>query len=114
MLFALPLLLSAASIPPIATIPKRAGQCSWVRGRLSIYNGSSLNRIWVVGTGHLLALRDGDEDVPPAVWRMWNKSNPFDYELWGDFRVCAREPWIKGHMQHIRIRATRGTVLIAR
>jgi|GEM_PF-1585932 len=113
MLFALPLLLGAASVPPSTTIPRHAGQCSWVRGRLSIYNGSSLNRLWVVGTDHLLALRDDDQDVPPAVWRLWHKSNPFDYELWGDFRVCARERWIKGHMQHIRICAARRTVLIA-
>ncbi len=110
----LPLLLAAASTGPVATIPRSAGQCSWVRGRLSIYNGSSLNRIWVVGTGHFLALRDGDTAVPPAVQRLWNTGNPFDYELWGDFRVCARERWIRGHMQHVRITATRRTMLVKR
>ena len=107
----LPLLLVAAPTTSAATIPQRAGQCSWVRGRFSISNGSSLNRLWVVGSGHLLALRDGDDDVPPAIWRLWNQPNPFDYELWGEFRVCARERWIDGHMQHVRITATSKTVL---
>ena len=107
----LPLLLAAGWVGPDATIPRRAGQCSWVRGRFSVANGSSINRLWVVGSRHVLALKDGDENVPPAIERMWNKPNPFDYELWGEFHVCARERWIKGHMQHVRIISARRTVL---
>ncbi|WP_157082384.1 hypothetical protein [Sphingomonas pruni] len=110
-MIALPIILAAAPMAPIATIPRRAGQCSWVRGRFTIANGSSLNRLWVIGTGHVLALRDDDQKAPPAVWRMWNKPNPFAYELWGEFHVCARERWISGHMQHVRINATRNTLL---
>ncbi|MBW8841852.1 MAG: hypothetical protein JF608_08595 [Sphingomonadales bacterium] len=111
MIVLLSLLIAAQPVGAAATIPRRAGDCSWVRGRLSIYNGSSLNRLWVVGSGHLLALRDGDENVPAAIRRLWKQRSPFDYELWGAFRVCARERWIKGHMQHVRITATRETVL---
>jgi len=111
MVVLLPLALAAASMGTRATIPKRVGQCSWVRGRFSISNGSSINRLWVVGSGHMLALRDDDRNVPPAITRLWNQRNPFDYDLWGEFRVCARERWIDGHMQHVRITATRRTVL---
>ena len=111
MIALLSLLLAATPMSPIATIPRRAGQCSWVHGRFSVYNGSSLNRLWVVGSGHLLALWDGDENVPLAIRQLWNRPNPFDYELWGEFRVCARERWIRGHMQHVRIMAARKTFL---
>jgi hypothetical protein len=107
----LPLLLATAPTGPSATIPRHVGQCSWVRGRFNVSNGSSLNRLWVVGSGHLLALRDDDQNVPSAIWRLWNQPNPFDYELWGEFRVCARERWISGHMQHVRITAARKTLL---
>lgn len=111
MIALLPLILAAALPVPAAAIPRRAGQCSWVRGRFGVFNGSGINRLWVTGSSHMLALRDDDEDVPPAVKQLWSRDIPMDYELWGAFRVCAREPWIKGHMQHIRIMATRGTVL---
>ena len=107
----LALVFAATAVYPTATIPKRAGQCGWVRGRFAVYNGSGINRIWVVGSGHLLALYDNDQNVPRAIWRLWNSDKPFERELWGEFYVCARERWIKGHMQHVRIRATRRTLM---
>ena len=110
----LPLLLAGAVINPAATIPRRPGQCSWVHGHFHVTNGSSINRLGVVGTGHVLALKDFDENVPPAIRRFWSLDRPFDHELWGDFYVCARERWIKGHMQHVRIVKTRRTTTLLR
>ena len=109
MLLAL-VLLTASLGPGIAHFPTRAGQCQWVRGRFSVANGSRINRLWVRDTRHVLNLRDGDEKVPPVIRRYWN-DRPFAHSLWGDFYVCAREHYIPGHMQQVRILRARRTVI---
>lgn len=105
-------LFAAAAAPGQHLFPIRAGQCQWVHGAFYVANGSGINRLWVRGTSHVLNLRDGDEDVPPAILRFWDHQ-PFEHRLWGDFLVCARERYIVGHMQRIRILRTRRTVIPA-
>jgi len=93
------LLLTAAHRVPLIAFPKHEGQCGWVHGRFHISNGSSIRRIWVIGTTHEIALFDSDNILPKLISdRGWN-----DPDLFGDFKVCARESYIRGHMQHIRL-----------
>ena len=94
----------SAPAPPLA-----AGACKWVHGRFNVWNGSSLRRIWIIGTHRLIALRDDDDDVPQQV-RDYLYAGPYPLKtdgLFGDFRVCALEPSRIGHMQHIRLTAVR-------
>lgn len=92
--------------------PRKAGECGWVHGRYAIYNGSGLRRIWVIGTNHLMSLRDDDEDVPleldPA---RWAPDGPINKAVYGDFFVCAAERFKPGQMQHVHIRRVRNLVV---
>jgi hypothetical protein len=109
-----PILLLLAVMPSItAAFPTDAGQCGWVHGRFYIANGSSLERIWVIGTSHVLAVRDNDAYLPPKMKmivdaRTWM---PGESRIYGDFFVCARERWIPGHLQHIRIKKARNLIV---
>lgn len=102
--------LAAAASASVQGPPARAGQCNWVHGRYAVYNGSGVRRIWVIGTRRIIALRDEDEVIPPAIARYQN-AGPYhgspDYRLFGDFYVCARERSRPGRMQHVRLIRTR-------
>ncbi|MBX9883156.1 MAG: hypothetical protein K2X73_14445 [Sphingomonas sp.] len=88
------LALAAALIlasPSMIGPPRIAGDCKWVRGRFDVWNGSSVRRIWIIGTHRLIALRDEDGDVPKEI-RDYVYSGPFLLKadgLFGYFRVCA-------------------------
>ena len=109
---ALPLLVSLLLIgaaPPNAP-PVRAGECRWVHGRFAIYNGSSLRRIWIIGTLRIIALKDDDPNLPPEVEQYQHGSasyGGFEDALFGDFYVCAVDSSLPGHMQHVRLQRTR-------
>jgi hypothetical protein len=103
-------LLAAGLSPAAHPFPQRAGECGWVHGGFLVANGSSVNRLFVRGTHHVLALHDDDAKVPPAIAAFW-KRDPFENRLWGDFYVCASERYVAGHMQHVRILRTRHTVI---
>jgi len=99
-------LLAVATVPLPAANP---GQCEWVHGRFAIYNGSSVRRIWIVGTHRVVALKDDDQTSPPEIAR-YERSGPYlrlEDSLFGDFRICAREARRPGHMQHVYVRGTR-------
>ncbi|MFL6843837.1 MAG: hypothetical protein ACJ8ER_03020 [Allosphingosinicella sp.] len=102
-------ILLAAAAP--AGPPPRAGQCRWVHGRFSVWNGSSVQRIWVIGTRRIVALRDEDPNVPPEIRRY--EAGAAEYRgrdvdgLSGEFYICARENGRPGHMQHVRLLQTR-------
>ncbi len=103
---ALVAIISALSMP--AGPPAHTGECTWVHGRYQVTNGSSVRRIWIIGTRRIVALRDDDMRMASAVARYdaLNLSNGDD-ALFGDFHVCAREPNQPGRMQHVRITQTR-------
>lgn len=102
--------LATASAAPANAPPQRAGECRWVRGRFALYNGSAVRRIWLVGTRRIVALRDVDEDVPPAIARYQEEANPDRPPVFGDFHVCAVEPSRPGHMQHVRLIGARNLI----
>jgi hypothetical protein len=105
------LLLAAAllTMPTAGAVPPRtAGVCTWVHGRFDVWNGSSVRRIWIVGTHRLIARRDADAGVPEPVRRYVFEGPHTKAEgLFGDFHVCALEASRPGHMQHIRLMAAR-------
>jgi hypothetical protein len=101
--------LLAASSPN--SPPAHVGECKWVHGRFAIYNGSGIRRIWLIGTHRIIHLWDWDNDIPPAIVRYQqgfpgNQNHP----LYGDFYVCAREPSVPDHMQHVRLVRTRNLI----
>jgi hypothetical protein len=103
---ALLLASAAASSHPF---PLRAGDCQWVHGEFAFWNGSGIRRIWVIGTKHILNLHDTDDDVPDHRFSM---DNAWPKEVYyGDFRVCALEKFIPGHMQPVQLKAFRKLVV---
>ena len=109
--FALALILIAApaEAKTRSWFPHEAGECGWVHGRYAVYNGSGIRRIWVIGTRHMLNLIDDDDTAPAELdARNWSGSDgPANEALYGDFFVCARERYRRGHMQHIYVRRVR-------
>lgn len=101
--------LIAAALLATPGPPKQTGECRWVHGRFNLWNGSSVRRIWIVGTHRIVALRDEDADVPAVIKRYLDGGfYPAKADgLFGEFDICALEPNQQDHMQHIRIRATK-------
>lgn len=112
----MPLLLAAAlalaAAAPANAPPQREGQCRWVHGRYAVYNGSSIRRIWVIGTRRIIALYDDDENIPPEIDRYHQilRGLGLDEALFGDFYVCALEDSRPGWMQHVRLLRTRNLI----
>jgi hypothetical protein len=103
----------AGSTGAVPGPPLRTGECKWVHGRFSIYNGSSLRRIWIIGTHRIVALDDRDENIPLAIAHYQsNATEHFGVEdaLFGDFRICALERNQPGRMQHVRLVRTRNLI----
>jgi len=73
-----------------------------VHGRLSFYNGNPSCRIWIVGTKHLLGVREsGDEvaDMPKQLRDLMAD----DREIFADFVVESLTPYRQGEMQMVRV-----------
>ncbi|MEA3048996.1 MAG: hypothetical protein QOG84_832 [Sphingomonadales bacterium] len=108
----------AAATPATPRPPAQAGECKWVHGRFNVWNGSSIRRIWVIGTRRMIALRDDDEPVPREVARYENDSLVYgdreQHGLYGNFFVCARERSRPGHLQHVRLLGTRNLVYLGK
>lgn len=87
----------------------RVGDCGWVHGRYSIYNGAGVRRIWMIGTSHMLNLYDWDSELPAVIQRLEKNGKflPGRSDIFGDFLVCAQERRIPGHMQHVRFKAAK-------
>jgi hypothetical protein len=93
--------------------PARAGQCGWVHGRFLIANGSSVQRIWVIGTDRVVALFDNDDSWPVSMERLEQSGRYSEQRdlIFGDFLVCARERHVPGEMQHVRLKNARNLVV---
>ncbi|WP_439571641.1 hypothetical protein [Sphingomonas sp.] len=104
----LAMMLAVSAMQPITSPPARAGQCRWVRGRYRVYNGSSIRRIWIIGTTRIVAMRDDDPHEPPMIRKHGVPGN----SLYGQFLICARERSRPGQMQHVRITATNNIAVL--
>ena len=103
---ALLLLAVPAQAGSTGWFPHKMGDCGWVHGRFAVYNGSGVRRIWVIGTNHILNLPDDDQDVPRELDIGFKKS------LYGDFSVCAAEPFRPSHMQLVYIERAKNLVAL--
>jgi hypothetical protein len=108
-------LLTGAPTRPLGP-PTETGECRWVHGRFNLWNGSSVRRIWIIGTDRIVALRDEDTDVPAVIEKYLDARAYLKKSdgLFGDFEVCAVEPSWPGHMQHVRLRAAKDLVFRGR
>lgn len=108
--------LLAAVALAVSEPPKQTGDCRWVYGRFNLWNGSSVRRIWIIGTNRIIALRDEDADVPAQIKNyLYSGFYPRKADgLFGDFEVCALEPNVAGHMQHVRLKATKNLMFRGR
>jgi hypothetical protein len=74
------------------------GPCFTVHGRLSEYNGSCVERIWVVGTKRLLAIVNPEgqcvesDGLPKPITRLLNLGPPTTVAIFGDYEVCPTTP----------------------
>ncbi len=88
--------------------PPKTGNCRWVHGRFVVANGSSIQRIWIIGTKRIVALPDDYPHLPKALSDYeeaygWRQESGVDTDLYADFRICALEDNRPGHMQHVRV-----------
>jgi len=87
---------------------RMAGPCFTVHGRLSIYNGSFVHRIWPVNSHRLLALVDAtgryDEEkapVPASLQHVFDKDP--EARIFANFRLCPITRSRPGVMQHVHL-----------
>jgi len=100
----------AADRPAKAYFPRRKGECGWVHGKYLIANGSSVRRIFIAGTKHAVALHDDDENIPAVINSYYRDPAKLISYITGDFRVCASEGYINGHLQHVSLNGVRRLV----
>jgi hypothetical protein len=83
--------------------PQLIGKCFTVQGRLSVYNGAPVMRIWKVGTKRMLGISEqrfaveGYRNVPETIQNQLNQ----DVEIFGDFLVCPFTRPKAGEMQMV-------------
>ena len=96
------LALVASSLMPVAP----ASADTLREAMVQAYNGNPTFRIWPRGTHRLLGVINWDYetneeiDLPPAVVEALTP-HAFDKEVWGNFRVCPREPSRNGTMRPV-------------
>ncbi len=79
------------------------GPCHWLRGRISLNQGSPDMVIWPIGTKHLLGvLPSEDEIVPAQVRELWS-TLPEGSVIFGEFEVCPFTKAVFGEMQYVCI-----------
>jgi hypothetical protein len=89
--------------------PNRVAPCRAVHGRLSLWNGSPPERIWVVGTRRILGVTGRSEgSLPPYLQKQLN----WDGDIYGDFWVCPLfDPPKPGHMEFVCVHSWRNLIL---
>ena len=92
--------------------PPDRGDCRWVHGRFAVYNGSGVQRIWIIGTKRIVAIPDDFPEIPKVI-RDYEARGPFlslNDALFADFELCALEDSKPGHMQHVKVKAVRNAI----
>jgi hypothetical protein len=87
----------------------RVGECLEIHGRLSVYNGGGLFRIWPVGTHRLLAVVGADGSccddkalLRPQIDKLMSTA-PWTTWICANWRVCPITRQALGVMQHVCI-----------
>ena len=97
--------------------PHRVGACFAVHGRLAVYNGSNVFRIWPIGTHRLIAIVNTDDRtvepvLPPEIESPLERGTATGVALFGDYEVCPVTRQKPGVMQDVCL--VRATNLVAR
>lgn len=97
--------------------PHLVGPCFTVHGRLAVYNGSNVFRIWPIGTHRLIAIVNVDDRtvepvLPPEIEGPLERGTATGVALFGDYEVCPVTRQKPGTMQDVCL--IRGTNLIAK
>jgi hypothetical protein len=82
-----------------------------VHGRLSIYNGSSNMRIWIVGSKRLLYIDAESSSLKKLNEIFADGNNWWTRDIFADFTVEPLAPDIKGHMRPVRVVAVKRVVV---
>lgn len=98
---------------PCSANPLVIGKAVFVKGRLSLYNGSPAARIWVVGTRRMLGVSDGrfHKDGYANLPESLKAKLDFDTDLFGDFAVYPFTRSQPGVMQLVCIEAAESLVV---
>lgn len=99
--------VSVQAAKSCAEDPRLVAPCFSVRGRLSVYNGTPSQRIWVVGTHRILGVSenryapDGYDFLPS------NMPRPIDPQAFyfGDFTVCPFTKDVPGVMRLVCVQS---------
>ncbi len=82
-----------------------------VHGRLSIYNGNPMYRLWIIGTARILGIGGGDlvpADMPQTLEKIFTDS---DIVVYGDFTVTPLTEYKFGVMQYVRIESAKNLAI---
>jgi hypothetical protein len=86
--------------------PDIAAECFNVHGRLSVYNGAGVRRIWWIGTKHMLYIPD-EFAMPESL----ASTLTMGVDIYGDFLVCPLEKQKAGHMQRVCVEKAQRLVI---
>ena len=78
---------SGDPVRPCHQNPELVGSCYTVRGRLGVYNGSMIFRIWVVGTDRILGVTERRSPFCRLPSYLENAVRP-DSNVFANFVVC--------------------------
>ena len=87
-------LAAGAANAEVQSPAQQIGDCRWVHGRFAVYNGSGVQRIWIIGGRRIVAIPDDDPaPLPKTIAAYEALPNPADRDaLFGDFHICALGP----------------------
>jgi hypothetical protein len=77
--------------------PDIVAECFTIHGRISVYNGSGVRRIWRIGTKRMLYVPD-EFAIPESLREL-----TMGVDIYGDFLICPLEKQKPGHMQRVCI-----------
>lgn len=80
--------------------PKIVDACYETRGRISLFNGNPMMRIWKVGTKRMLGVRYSENPIHPEKLAPYIN---FSTKIFGDYLVCPFTKEQPGHMQFVCI-----------
>ena len=112
------ILVVAAALTASTAQARQAGPCFTIHGRLSIYNGSLVHRIWPTHSHRLLAVvnRSGDYDeskppIPPSLQQVFDRDP--EARIFAVFRLCPATRGRAGVMQHVYFAGARHIAIVA-
>ena len=110
--------IAATPKPACKGNPQLVGDCYFIRGRVSFYNGNPSYRIWIIGTKRLLGLSEHWGSITPRDWpivpeNLSNLRNRYD-DVFGNFVVYPFTKYTPGWMQFVCVESASDLVFVTR